>query len=250
MIRYGVHTGKMLSDPTEIFTAIKNAGFDSVLISLSGTFDNEKQVEIIHSLGLNIDNCHAPWDNINHLWKDTEKGEAAFNMLRDNLIECGKFGIPRAVWHVSAGNGYPPISQIGMDRVARLVEVADKNNVDICLENQRFFHFIDYIYAHIDSPRLKFCYDSGHEACFSLTRLALAKYRHRLAALHLHDNYGVYNQDSHLLPGQGTGVDWDYVRKYLEDYEGVISLEVKRDTTIPAEEFYAKAFEAAKFVKS
>ena len=250
MIKYGIQTGKQNSDPTAMFEAIKKAGFSSVLVSLSGSFDNDRQIEIIRRVGLEIDNCHSPWKDINHFWRDDLKGQGAYEMLKGNLIECGKYGIPRAVWHVSAGNGYPPISQIGMDRVARLVEVADKNNVDICLENQRFFHFIDYIYAHIDSPRLKFCYDSGHEACFSLTKLALAKYRSRLAALHLHDNYGVYNQDSHLLPGQGTGVDWNYVRKYLEDYEGVISLEVKRDTTIPAEEFYAKAFEAAKFVKS
>ena len=250
MIRYGIQTGKQNADPTDMFEAIKRAGFDSVLVSLSGQFDNEKQIEIIRRVGLDIDNCHSPWNKINHLWRDTLEGEGVFEMLRDNLIECGRFDIPRAVWHVSSGNDYPPISQLGMDRVAKLIEVADNANVDICLENQRFFHFIDYIYAKLDCPRLKFCYDSGHEACFSLTRLALAKYRGRLAALHLHDNYGVYNQDSHLLPGQGTGVDWNYVRKYLEDYEGVISLEVKRDTTIPAEEFYAKAFEAAKFVKS
>lgn len=250
MIRYGIQTGKQNSDPTEMFEAIKRAGFDAVLVSLSGTFDNEKQIEIIRRVGLDIDNCHSPWNNINHLWLDTEKGEGVYEMLRNNLIECGKFGIPRAVWHVSSGNNYPPISQIGLDRVARLIEVADKANVDICLENQRFFHFIDYIYAKLDCPRLKFCYDSGHEACFSQTKVALPKYRDRLAALHLHDNSGVYNADEHLLPGKSVGVDWDYVRRNLEGYEGVISLEVKRIPDMPIDEFYAAALESAKFVKS
>lgn len=250
MIKYGIHTGKMNSDPTEIFKAIKIAGFDAVLVSLNGSFPNDKQAEIIRKVGLEINNCHAPWNNINHLWLDTEKGEGVYEMLKDNLTECGKLGIPRAVWHVSSGNNYPPISQIGMNRVARLVEVADKANVNICLENQRFFHFIDYIYAHIDSPRLKFCYDSGHEACFSQTKLALPKYRDRLAALHLHDNSGKYDADEHLMPGKGGGVDWDYVRKYLADYEGVISLELKKDPDMTLDEFYAAALESAKFVKS
>lgn len=250
MIKYGIQTGKQKADPTAMFEAIKRAGFDSVLVSLSGTFDNDTQIDIIRRVGLEIDNCHSPWNNINHLWRDTQKGEGVFEMLRDNLLDCGKYGIPRAVWHVSSGNDYPPISQLGMDRVARLIEVADKANVDICLENQRFFHFIDYIYAHLDCPRLKFCYDSGHEACFSQTKLALKKYRSRLAALHLHDNSGVYNSDDHLLPGYGTGVDWDYVRLNLEGYEGVISLEVKRIPELSLDEFYAKALEAAKFVKS
>lgn len=250
MIRYGIQTGKINSDPTEAFKAIKNAGFDAVLVSLSGTFDNEKQIDIIRRVGLDIDNCHAPWNNINHLWLDTEKGEGVYEMLKDNLIECGKYEIPRAVWHVSSGNNYPPISQLGLDRVARLIEVADKANVDICLENQRFFHFIDYIYAKLDCPRLKFCYDSGHEACFSQTKVALPKYRSRLAALHLHDNSGKYDADEHLMPGKSVGVDWDYVRKYIADYEGVISLELKRDPNMTLDEFYAAAYESAKFVKS
>ena len=145
MIKYGIHTGKQKSDPTATFEAIKRAGFDAVLISLSGTFDNAKQVDIIHKVGLEINNCHAPWNGINNFWRDNLDGEAAYKMLEENFTECGKFGIPRAVLHISSGNDYPPISEIGMDRMARLIEVADRANVDICLENQRFFHFIDYI---------------------------------------------------------------------------------------------------------
>ena len=250
MIKYGIQTGKVNADPTEMFEAIKKAGFDSVLVSLSGSYDNDKQIEIIRRVGLNIDNCHAPWKNINDFWKDNLAGEGAFEMLKNNFTDCGKYDIPRAVLHVSSGNDYPPISQLGMDRMAQLIEVADKANVDICLENQRFFHFIDYIYAHLDCPRLKFCYDSGHEACFSQTKLALPKYRSRLAALHLHDNSGKYNADEHLLPGRGVGVDWDYVRRNIADYEGIISLEVKRIPDMSLDEFYAEAFEAAKFVKA
>lgn len=62
--------------------------------------------------------------------------------------------------------------------------------------------------------------------------------------------FGKYNEDLHLLPGRGTGVDWDYVRKYIADYEGVITLEVKKIPGVPYDEFFADAFEAAKFVKS
>ena len=51
-------------------------------------------------------------------------------------------------------------------------------------------------------------------------------------------------------PGQGKGVDWDYVRKNLEGYEGIISLELKKPAELSNDEFYAAAFEAAKFVKS
>ena len=250
MTKYGIQTGKQNADPTAMFEAIKRAGFDAVLVSLSGKFDNDKQIDIIRKVGLDIDNCHAPWNGINHFWRDNLEGQAAYEMLANNFVECGKYGIPRSVVHISSGNDYPPISEIGMDRMAKLIEIADKANVDICLENQRFFHFIDYIYAHLDCPRLKFCYDSGHEACFSQTKLALPKYRSRLAALHLHDNSGIYNADEHLLPGQGKGVDWDYVRKNLEGYEGIISLELKKPAEMGLDEFYTAAFAAARFVKA
>ncbi len=249
MTKYGIHLGKINSDPTALLQTIKDTGFDSVLVSLEGSFPHVEFANIVRSVGLDIDNSHAPWTDINHFWKDNEKGIGAYEMLKNHLIKCSECGIPRVVWHVSAGNGYPPISQLGIDRTASLVELAEKLGIDICLENQRFFHFIDYIYAKIDSERLKFCYDSGHEACFSQTKLCLPKYRGRLAALHLHDNSGIYNDDSHLMPGEGTGVDWDYVRKYLADYDGVISLELKADPSMTREEYYAKALRCAKFVK-
>ena len=123
MIRYGIHTGKQNADPTATFEAIKRAGFDAVLVNLSGSFDNAKQVEIIRRTGLDIDNCHAPWDKINHLWRDTLEGQGVFEMLRDNFLECGRFDIPRVVLHVSSGNDYPPISEIGMEILPRLKRV-------------------------------------------------------------------------------------------------------------------------------
>ena len=51
MIKYGIHTGKQNADPTAIFEAIKRAGFDSVLISLSGTFDNATGFRLVCKRG-------------------------------------------------------------------------------------------------------------------------------------------------------------------------------------------------------
>jgi sugar phosphate isomerase/epimerase len=61
------------------------------------------------------------------------------------------------------------------------------------------WHFyIDNIFKNIKSDRLKFCYDSGHENCFTPGADFLAKYGDKLAALHHHDNDG--SSDQHLLP--------------------------------------------------
>lgn len=249
MIKYGIHLGKIDKDPRPDLEAIKAAGFDAVLIHLGGKLPDATLADNIAACGLEIDNVHAPWDGINLLWRTGERGEAVTARLLEHMSTCASLGVKRIVYHVSAGNNYPPISEIGIDRVKRLVESAERLGVDMCLENQRFFHFIDYIYYKIDSPRLRFCYDSGHEACFSQTKLALPKYRDRLSALHLHDNDGGYEHDQHLMPGYSTGVDWDYVRRGIADYPGVISLELRWVNGMTREEFYSAAIKAAKFVK-
>lgn len=249
MTKYGIHLGKIDTDPRESLEAIKAAGFDAVLLHLGGKYPDRDLADAIAGAGLVIDNVHAPWDGINHIWRAGERGEAVTERLLGHMETCASLGVKRVVYHVSAGNNYPPISEIGIDRMKRMVETAEHLGVDMCLENQRFFHFIDYIYYRIDSPRLRFCYDSGHEACFSQTKLALPKYRDRLSALHLHDNDGEYEHDEHLLPGYSTGVDWDYVRRNIADYDGVISLEVRYINGMSCDEFYAAAMKAARFVK-
>ena len=51
------------------------------------------------------------------------------------------------------------------------------------------------------------------------------------------------------MPGYSTGVDWDYVRRGIADYPGVISLELRWVNGMTREEFYSAAIKAAKFVK-
>ena len=55
MIKYGIQIGKVHSDPTEMIEAIKNAGFEAVIVNFSGKFDNDKMIDIIRKVGLDID---------------------------------------------------------------------------------------------------------------------------------------------------------------------------------------------------
>lgn len=250
MIKYGYHLGKINECPRENLAALKAAGFDAVLLHLGGEYPDQKLAEDVAAEGLVIDNVHGPAKGTNSFWIPGPEGDELTDRFIDHMERCAAIGVPRIIYHVSSGNNYPPIKEVGIDRFSRLAEAAERLDIDMCLENQRFFHFIDYIYSHIDSKRLKFCYDSGHESCFSQTKIALPKYRDRLAALHLHDNDGGYEHDQHLLPGHSTGVDWDYVRRWIADYDGVISLEVKTPRDIPHEVFYAEAIKAVRFVRS
>lgn len=249
MTRYGIHLGVINTSPHRALAAVKAAGFSSVLLHLDGKYPNTQLAADIAAAGLEIENVHAPWDGINEMWLPGDAGDARCAAYLAHMERCAEIGVHRIVYHVSHSVNYPPITEVGVGRFSRLTEAAERLGIDLCLENQRYFHFIDYLFYAIDSDRLRFCFDSGHEACFSQTKVALAKYRPRLYALHLHDNDGAYQHDEHLLPGQSHGVDWDHVRHYLADYDGTISLETKYIQGMPPEEYYALAIKAAHFVK-
>jgi sugar phosphate isomerase/epimerase len=72
----------------------------------------------------------------------------------------------------------------------------------IALENLRKPEYLDFLFDNIKSDKLKFCYDSGHNNCFTPEIDCLGKYGDKLIALHLHDNDGTCDQ--HLLPFNGT----------------------------------------------
>ena len=83
---------------------------------------------------------------------------------------------------------------------------------------------MDLVFKNIQSERLKFCFDSGHEKYYSPQLDLLALYGDKLAALHLHDNDGT--EDTHALPFTGK-VDWKKVAARLNaiPYSGAIALE-------------------------
>ena len=76
----------------------------------------------------------------------------------------------------------------------------------------------------------------------------------RIAALHLHDNNAVYDDDSHQFPYDGK-IDMDRAARHLarSGYEGSIMLEVRMQNVklTDPHEFYSKAHAAAsRFAKA
>lgn len=72
----------------------------------------------------------------------------------------------------------------------------------------------------------------------------------RLICTHIHDNEGVYNKDSHLIPFDG-GLDFDYVASALRSAPEVpLILELKRKATpyesMSDEDYLARAAAAVK----
>ncbi|OJU12414.1 MAG: hypothetical protein BGN88_04130 [Clostridiales bacterium 43-6] len=235
----------------ERFRLIRNAGFSSTFLwwgmNLGDDIDKHHIPDMARKNGLTVENIHTPFDTVNSLWEDGRDGEDYLSLLLSCIDDCKTHAIGTAVVHLSRTASPPPISPIGLERVKRLIDHAETQNINIAMENLNRPEYLDYIFEQIDSEKLGFCFDSGHENCFTPDRNYLAQYGHKLMALHLHDNNG--ERDLHLLPFDGT-TDWNRVAHNLtrSGYNGALSLEVEAGRIplydgLHAEEFLKKAYQ-------
>lgn len=238
----------------ERFRLIKNTGFDSTFLWWGDEYSEvdgpRLQIpETARMQGLYIENVHLPFSGANFLWTEDLESDDLMNVYRKGLMECAEQNIPTAVLHVTDGSNPPPITELGLVRIRKLVELAEQKSVNIALENLRKPEYLAYILEKIHSDRLGFCFDSGHQHCRTPDIDFLSLYGSRLMALHLHDNDGT--EDQHLVPGEGA-IDWNRLCRGLKStgYNGAVALEVTNEFSQfrgkeSAEEFLMRAYESA-----
>lgn len=200
------------------------------------------------SAGLFVENIHAPFDGINNIWLDNLSGEDMLSELCDCVKFCAENSVPTAVLHLCSSETPPEPNPLGIERLKRLVGLAEDKGVSLALENLRTTRFNSYVQQKIQSKNLGYCYDSGHQLWKTPDRQILEEYGEKLMALHLHDNSGL--DDEHLLPFDGA-IDWKKIMLQLKKtgYRGALALEVRntgyeRYANDPSA-FLAVAFERA-----
>ncbi len=228
---------------------IADAGFDNISIWAG---DQEIVPDMARRMGMFVENLHTDYENTNALWTDEPESEGILNRYLDAVRACADYSIPVMVVHLSGGDNPPEPSILGIERLKRVTELAERNNIIIALENLKRPAYIDYVYERIQSDKLQFCYDSGHENIFSKGEDLLSKHADRLVVLHLHDNNGI--ADQHKLPGDGA-IDWNDIARRLKrsGYNGAISLEVSRISSprfadVSPEAYLAEAYKKAQWV--
>lgn len=235
----------------EGYRLIRQVGFGGVLIWWGDDFgdaDYQTFPDLARSEGLYVENLHAPFAGSSSIWLDNLDGEAVFDRYMGCIEACHTNSVPTVIMHLMTGTAPPACGSIGLDRLRRLVEKAEQKGVVIALENLRRADFLQYVFDHINSEHLGFCFDSGHKNCFTPETDVLSHYGSRLAALHLHDNDG--SDDQHKLPFDGT-VDWRDTMKKIAGtgYTGPTALEVGWDYTVKypnPEDFLKAAYERAR----
>jgi sugar phosphate isomerase/epimerase len=255
MIRFGTYSWFGFPIPMDDrLKIIRDVGFVSTSFWWGDDFQDyfgpkEEYPEMARRNGLEIENVHLRFNGANEIWTDSLKSDEIMAYYMQCINECAQFEISTAVLHLTSGFEPPPPSQLGLDRILRLTDLAESKGVNIALENLRRPDYLDYVFACIRSDRLGFCFDSGHENYYSKGADLLSKFGPKLMTLHLHDNNG--SADQHQVPGEGS-IDWTDLKRRLDrtEYAGPIALEVTNEcSNLRGSEtpvvFLKRAFETA-----
>lgn len=233
----------------ELAKLLSELGFSATFTS---TMTKERHFEVANALapcGIEYETIHAPFDGINNIWYDNEEGEKMLADLKDCVDKCVISGAPIIVVHLSSGVNAPKINDLGMGRFEDLIEYAQKNNVRVAFENQRKLANLSWaLEYHMAEQNVGFCWDCGHEACFTPGREYMPIFGDRLICTHIHDNMGIYNQDDHMLPFDGN-IDFEKFARHIRNsgFEGSLMLEVFKMwspiyANISSQDFIKKAY--------
>lgn len=226
--KIGISVGNAYAIPTpEVVKLLARTGFDAISPAWKKGIDLTDTVEAARNCGLAIQSLHGPFHGAAALWSDDEAVSApAIAELLEALEDCRKFEIPLMVMHTWIGFAYSQTpNEAGLRNYGIIVDKAREYGIRIAFENTEGEEFLFALMEHFkDNDNVGFCWDSGHEMCYSYGKDLLSVLGDRLIMTHLNDNLGVsrfdgktyWTDDLHLLPYDGIG-DWDTLIRRLRD---------------------------------
>ncbi len=185
---------------------IKAHGYDGVLLGIyckTETMSISEQLEYCNKIGLEVSMVHCSYNpkELDSFWnKDSELAEQITEDFINQIESISKYNISNFVVHVS-GTHAPKNTIHGLNRLKKLLNICEKYQIKLCVENLEYPNNTHYIFKNINHPSLYFCYDSGHKNCFSKYSNVAKKYASILSATHIHDNFG--SHDDHIILGLG-----------------------------------------------
>lgn len=181
--------------------AIKFLGFDEFFTGINDkdeTLSFEEQMEYAQKIDLPCTMVHCSYvaPDLDSIWLPEEHGDKVIDDYIRQINRCGIYTKNFVVHLHGTKNGI--ISQIGLERIKKLLLTCEKYNLNLCVENLYSDKEIDYIFSNISHPLLKICYDSGHKNCLTPNLALCEKYNKYITALHLHENNGESDEHKHI----------------------------------------------------
>lgn len=228
MIKIGTYIVKNADlTPEECLIYTKEAGFERVCVGITRLLNNTVTPEIANKYGLELENVHLSGKGTNDIWVEGINGDAVTDRYCDEIRRCSELGVKTGIAHVTWGVPTPPpVSELGLSRYLRIAECAEKHDFNLALENSVSADHLRFLLDRIDSTHVGYCFDSGHNNCFTPQEKLLREYGHRLFAMHLQDNDGW--RDLHMIPMDGCA-PWAEIIEDLRKtalYDSSITFEV------------------------
>lgn len=98
-----------------------------------------------------VENAHAPYIEANALWEDDLTGHEYTERLITCIEDCVTYEIPTFVVHPTNGKTPLPVSNIGIERLKRIIDRAENLNINIALENMESPQYLEYVFSRIQS---------------------------------------------------------------------------------------------------
>ena len=241
---------------------LKSYGFDYFDFDMANTdiepyINNEKdfyqylsnEKRLADEADVNIWQVHGPWRC--PPFDDTVENRAErFEKMERSIRGAAILGAEYWVVHPIMPFGTQDIlidkvaetRALNLEFMDKLLQVAKREGVTVCLENMPFLDFslsspadIAEFIKEINDPAFMMCLDTGHANMhkdWHTPSESIREYSSIIKVLHVHDNKG--RQDEHLVPFFGN-IDWKAFSEALHEtgFDGVMSLECEPNGNLP-----------------
>ncbi len=217
----------------EAVEKIARAGFDGCFWVAEKETQLQSVVRAVRAAGMQMQFIHAPVRGVDRMWM--EDGDAQLQSLTEWMQQCADAGVPYMVCHVWTKFASVEPGNPGIERFGTLLSRAEQLGIKIAFENAEVGKFLLAVRQQLwDSPAAGFCFDTGHEQCYSDGEDQLALFGDKLLCTHLNDNLGrtgpavTPDDDAHMMPFDGI-VDWAGVAARLKKchFEDFLTFELK-----------------------
>ena len=247
---------------TENMELIKKVGFYATSVFYKDTskyIDIEEWTEKSEELNLKIESVHAPYNDVNSIWQIGDEGDDYTEKIRGIIKQAAKCSIPTVILHSAAGTVPPKTSAIGLLRFKKLIIESEKCGVKLAIENKEIVRHLGLLMDYFKDSNIGFCYNCGHERCFTPGFRFMPLFGERTLCVNLNDNFGLakskdvnYRDDLHQIPFDGNS-DFIKICGYIKEsgFKGTLMIDASIRSShdfysgLSAEDFYKKAYEAA-----
>ena len=199
------------TDELTTLKLIRDVGFDCFF---TNTYRDEAVAKIKEEadrLGLDFKFIHSPFRGINTFWEEGDGYLPLMNTIKESIDSASKCGINMIIMHTSSGWHPPKVCDLGLSRFDEIVDYATKRDVKVAFENLRKVgNHACLMERYEDNPLVGFCYDAGHEHCYTETVPYIDIYHRVMLTTHIADNLGrdranlEADGDFHWLPFDGN----------------------------------------------